>query len=526
MLVPSGRIDAVRAAAFLSEFLRRWHAGVSVVDALRSLRADYLQNVLDRMWILGNGGLRHDTPATAVEPALFNDLPLEQLRRLVTEPEARVAAVAALADRATLLSIQRTGSLRDCIAILNDSIGIHVSSEESSRRGYRQLDEAYRECSNVTRSWLANYLMGLSERYDHDSIGRYRLDPVRDKGCSSTPILMHFAAVAEAREGHYLKSARSLRSGFDMLQDLGEDVPFDRIMLTGDVANNLIDFNLPDWALQLVRGQGEDLAYLDGLDAEFLEFTSLDREARALFRGGDVERALAAMRRKHRDAVPLGALGHRELAWLVYIAAWSPHAGTRAHLGWVREATQVVADQQRSRGADLPESLKGNDDLTYLLRALSAWNWARPELQLAQHLEPWIETATDRIERGQDPGPWGFLAGYLAAAGSARANDTWPTARAHMLEWRYYLEVLGLESLRGLRRDDQHEILDQFHRTRAEMISILAPALQQPQLLGPAVQLKEELQSRFALEEAGLDTLPVDVGDRKALLLEHGLAPM
>jgi hypothetical protein len=528
VLVPAGRIDAVKAADFAGRFLQIWRAGSSVADALAALKNEYRRNLLDRLWLLGDGGLRYTVPAAEPDPAGLDDLPEDTLRHYLENDRLRRYATAALADRATIRSIQATGGLRQSVAELNRALAVRAPASDAGRQLQQRLDEAYPECSRVTRGWLANYLMGLSEQYDHGAMRRYRHDPERDRtGSIGLPVLMSLAAAAEAREGEYLRSARSLVRGFEILKSIGEDVSLDRLTLTGTIIDHLIDFNLPRWAAELAKAAQQELATLPGEDAEFLAYKTKDRTARAAFRHGRVDAALAAMTDKFSEARARGEVGRRELAWLVYMASWSGAASTAAQHTRVAEAQRAVNALQDERGKQSSTRDHGNDDLAYLLRALAAWHWAHPDSALERFLAPWVSVAQDQAElTDADPGPWGLLVGYLATTDVALAQDAWPAMRAHLLQKEYRLEVLGIEILRGQADAEHVTLLRDFQHAREAWLQILQPVLCSSDTrlaLGP---VEPVLQERTALEDSTLAALPEPAVEGKEALLRSGLVPM
>jgi len=537
VLVPSGRIDAEKAAAFISDFLRAWRDGASVIDALDSLRPRYHENLLDRLWIMGNAGLRYKTPKSSDRLENLPDggsvqalagFTQEHLQALLEDDRLSPQATAVLANRATLKSIFARGSLLDSVRIVNTDLGARSFDDEVGRRLHRLLNEAYPSCSPITQGWLANYLMGLSERYDHAAMHRYRQDPRRDSGGScGVPSIMHYTAVAEARGGHFVKSALALARGFEILDGLEEDFPLDRLTLSGTIVNHFIDFNLPEWALKLIQRVQTEADLLPQDEAAYLGFTSKDRRARAQLRSGNAEAALAAMVAKRAEAMARAENGYRELAWLVFMSGWCDRDPTVVHLQWVQEAQRATQSLRDALGEEPGDGLKGNDDLIYLLRALAVWNWAHGDVSLHEILTPWIVTAATQIEHGTtDPGPWGFFLGYLAAAGSEDAARYWPIARSHLLQWEYRLEVLGLEGLRGLRSVDQMEILDEFQQTRFRLVEILGPVLRRPDMLGPTNAFADILLSRSQIERETL-TYVLDANvERKVVLMSTGFAPM
>jgi hypothetical protein len=462
----------------------------------------------------------------------LNQLPTDDLTDLLEESAMSRMATAALADRATLRACQSGGGPRRAISLLSESLHYERStdSDEAGRAFLARLDAAYGSCSRPTREWLANFLMGLGERFDHDAMNRYRVAPERATHTTfGTAMLMRFSAVADTRAGHYIRGARSLAQGFEILRGIGEDSPLDRLELAGTVVNDLIDVNLPQSADFLSQRIRRELHALNQDDADVLEFKLQDRLARIAFRQGDIETALARMQNKRASAITGGGTGLRELAWLVYLAAWRTGAPRRTHLQWVSESIAAARALDPACESDPAGQLAGNSHLSYLLRALSAWHWARPEETLARLLSAWITRAVDQIDRPHaDPGPWGFLLAYLAAAGSDEAAREWPTARAHLLDKEYRLEALGLECLWGLRRDDHAKILGESQQIRSALSGILRPALISSGMIesSAADLLDTELADRDRVEREFLDGPPVDAGERRLSMLRSGLAPL
>lgn len=532
VLAPSGRIDASAAARFVAAFLDHWRAGKTVAEVIHFLRDTYWTNLLDRLWIMGSGELRHGVVDRIASPDSLPHLPTRELTALLQESDARTIATAALADRATLRSLQAAAGPRGAMTLLSNNLD-YTRCADSDEKGHAllaQLDAAYSSCLAPTRAWLASFLMGLGERYDHEVMNRYRLVPERvAKSTFGTALLMRLTAVADARDGHYLSSARSLARGFEILQGLREDSPLDRLELAATVISHLVDFNLPQSAERLAQRIRRELDALDPDDRSVLEFKLRDRLARIAFRQGDIELALARMLKKFDTARTSGEGGLRELSWLVYFAAWRPGEPIKAHLEWVSQSIQAVREIEAAGELDPAEQPAGNSHLSYLLRALSAWHWARPEQNLGRRLSGWIARAIDQIHRPHaDPGPWGFFLAYLAAAGSDDAAREWPTARAQMIDKEYRLETVGLEHLRGLRSADHAEILREFQQTRATLTGILQPALLNSGMIHSAdvALLDTECSERDRIEHQVFDSLAAEPAQRRLSLLRSGLAPM
>lgn len=540
VLVPVGRIDAEQAAHFAAEFARRWRSGVTVRDALLQVvdgHGDHTamrRDLLDRLWILGDTDLRRTEPAN--EPPSrglsLQAWPATELRtRATRSPRTR----AVLLDRATCHSVEKTGSLRGAIRATTDLFDVDVTHDPVARRLMRQLDVAFGHVAPVTQRWLAQYLVGLGERYDHSLMQRYQALAQRDPNLSfGIPQFVGRRCMALARVGEFAEGAACLAQGFKALHQLG-DVPLERFELTGVLLNYLIDFNLPEFALRIARQVDHEAArYPDDPDIRYFRFTLLDRSARAAFRAGQVRRGFELMRRKYQLAQARGEDGGRERAWLIYFASWDDASGRRTceELDLLDAAIHPVEVALCASRSSARNELVGNDNEAYLLRALAAWHWATPprlrgRSRVGKLLSKAWPSISWHLRRRDDPGPFGLAIGYLAATGSAAARRAWPQARDRLLAARYDSETVGASLLQGIVDDNIIQALNGFQQSRRELVSQLLQLLASEPLGATEESLWQEVEQRSTAETRLLaqiaDLHGAALRDR---LIESGLVPL
>ncbi len=540
VLVPVGRIDAEQAALFTAEFARRWHSGATVRDALLQVvdghadRMSMRRDLLDRLWILGDAELRRTQPAIdrQTRSLPLQALPTPDLRaRGTRSPRAR----AALLDRATRHSVQKAGSLRGAIRETGALFDVDVTHDPAARRLMRQLDGAYSHVAPVTQRWLAQYLVGLGERYDHRLMQRYQELAERDRSLSfGIPQFVGRRCMALARTGEFVEGAACLARGFKALHQL-DDVPLERFELTGVLLNYLIDFNLPDLAVRMAERLDQEAArFPDDTDVRRFRFTLMDRSARAAFRAGQVRRGFELMRRKYQQATARGEDGGRECAWLIYFASWDDPSArhTCRDLDLLDAAIRPVEDALCSPRSSAMNELVGNDNEAYLLRALAAWHWASPPRSRARSRvgmllgQAWPSIAW-HLRRRDDPGPFGLAIGYLAASGNAAARRAWPQARDRLLAARYDSETVGTSLLQGVVDDSIRQALAGFQQTRRDLISQLVQVLANEEIGTTPDSLWGEVERRSTLETRLLEqAADLQGGELRGRIIESGLVPL
>jgi len=354
----------------------------------------------------------------------------------------------------------------------------------------------------ATGQWLLPQLLWLSERYGHEEMVALH----EQSGACDSTAADHALSDVAYRLGRYPEAVMYLSSGLGR----PDCTDHERAHLFGSLANILIDQNLPA-AARRVADLHEEMAWRDHAHADRGELKRLDWRARMALRRGDFEAARLAMDRKRTIAMAVGEAGDRELAWLLYTAAWRRFAGAnedavdggRAH---------ALADAALARlETGEPESgVRGNDDGRYLLRALAAWAWADQGWEHCVHLQEWLPLLRERLA-AVDPGPEAFSLAYLHLAGHAGHDDLQRSIA--MLEGAgYLLEAAGFAALAGQHEGATHHL--ERYRKRRE--STLANLAQPPEVRDMA---DGELASRLAAEA---DLLSGDSG----LLARQGVFPM
>lgn len=337
----------------------------------------------------------------------------------------------------------------------------------------------------ATRQWLVPQLLWLAERFGHVEM-IWLLPQVA--GLDS-PAAEHALADVAYRLGKYPEAARHLCTGLDHAHTRAEE----RTHLLGSLANLLIDQNLPG-AARFVADLHEDNLLADPQQAAWVDLKRLDWTARLALRNGDFEAARQAMERKRMLAalMPAGDEG-RELAWLLYFAAWQGVAGA-ARVA----AGDALADEALGRVASCGSAMAvhGNDDEPYLLRALTAWAWANPGWASAERLVDCLPMLREGLA-AVNPGPWAFSIAFLHLAGHAGVEDFTRAINA-LKDCRYFLEASGFAALADDRRGAK-SALDRYRQRRQLTLAELECYREVHDIAGA------ELASRIAAEETLLD---------------------
>jgi len=139
-------------------------------------------------------------------------------------------------------------------------------------------------------------------------------------------------------------------------------------------------------------------------------------------------------------------------------------------------------------------------------------------------LEQWIDVAVAQIERGTATRPLGSFWVIWGPPDPLRQRTVGP-ARAHMLDRDYHLEILGLESLWGLRNSEQTGILRDFQRTRTDLVTVLTPVLRSPALLAQMLTLKVNCRTALVSSKPPW-TRCQGSHSSQGVMLASGLLPM
>jgi hypothetical protein len=171
-----------------------------------------------------------------------------------------------------------------------------------------------------------------------------------------------------------------------------------------------------------------------------------DRAARIALRLGQVERAQSLYRLKRAESHRFGFDGSRELAWLLYIAAWAAPTRMVRLAGEVRALLTDPVFMGEGPGA-------GNDNRVYLLRAYAAYAWRARDEDACRLVLGYRDLLEERLY-SVDAGPPGFVFFFLHLCRDAGmpVHGEIPALEAivpPMEEHYYFLELAAFSVLRG-----------------------------------------------------------------------------
>ena len=517
VIAPLGRPDAGALVGFVQAFFRHWDTGAAAAEALLAAQgADPAGRGARRLQLLGHGGLRVSEAPEARELA---DRVLAERARTWD-----ATSLAALVERITLDSYQRDGSPAGAVFDLYQRLGLEYENPTEGPELFRALERVVDHLAPLSAAWVLPFLVYLAERYDHARMDRYRRAVDRmalggQAALPATPLFFHYLARAPYRNGDYVQGIGLVAEGLAALTptDAGQEA---EIKLLGNLANHLIDLALPEEAEQVLVRIDRCLSGYQGPAADTDRFTLLDRRARLALRqgGADGEGLVAAhalYRQKRAEAVARGWDGHRELAWLLYVAAWGRLPEGR---GYAKETAALLADVE----SGLRHIALRNLDPLYLLRALAlaAWRFADPEAEalVARYLE-----RMDDLALRNDSGPLGFAVGFLYLMGGDRWRRQWVAAEQYLGTDRYWLELAALSHLMG-KPDEAASYLGRFQDQRRDALERLRDTLLPhgpAAFTAPLMSSLCQLPDRQRREREALNT-----GTHPESLLVTGLLPL
>jgi hypothetical protein len=510
VLAPAGRLDARPADRFLREFLRGWQAGGRVDELLwRAQRQPDSDYGAGQLMILGRGDLR---VGPARHPAEWPDAELQRAARALTP--ASVPALQALFERLTWQCYLQDGDLEGAVDALYEALDLEYDDRERERPLLDLLVQHGSQWAPLTRSWVLPYQIYLAEIYDHSLLpaesGRRLPNPQAPHAC-------YHRAKRHYRLGAYPRAVADLTAG---LQGLPSARWHQRsgLGLLGLLVNTLIDLNLPEPA-QVVFDHLDDIL-LNRASAASADRQSLnhwDRRARLALRHGQPKNALVDYQQKwqrdRRDP-------DRELAWLLYVAAWAD----------LPEAPGLAAEVQAKLNALYEPAYvfgRGNETPAYLLRALALWAWRGGDARAAAAVAVWTAKLVEPLGRVQDPGPFAMSLGYLHLYVQSHApiNATLPdwTLIADALEREHYwFELASLACLLGRPAEEIQRALEQFQALRRaageELAGLPEPLRQRVMANWPALLERREAAERALL----LAGKPAGVAE----LVKQGMLPL
>ena len=444
VIVGIGKISAPHAGEFLDGFVSSWNQGGTLAECLRTAQSNDPRAIgARRLVILGNGDLH------------AGELHVDEMSNAALNEAAQTNdthALTALIDRITFDAYRREGNAGSTLSELYQRLSLPYDDPNEGPEPYLKFVAVADLVSPLARNWLHPYLGFLAQVHDHPSMQRFLKTRNQAKGLGAwlpdSPIFYHYLATPEYRNGFYIKGVRKLVNGLNRLD--GETVCNEAgIKLLGNLINHLIDLSLPDEADLLAVELKRCLEIYEGDTEETDRFIFMDREARIALRRGrtngtpdeHIVRALTLFAQKRAESIEGGEDGYRELAWLLYAAAWG---GAKEAKDYAQEVQSILADVKGvSQGIS-----EGNDTRLYLLRALALWAWRGRDQHAAEQVDAFLAALTQR-GFNQDIGPLGFATAFLALYSGETSYEHWTRMKVLMEQDRYWLELTAFSYLMG-----------------------------------------------------------------------------
>ncbi|EGV27713.1 hypothetical protein ThidrDRAFT_4475 [Thiorhodococcus drewsii AZ1] len=471
VIAPHGRPSQAGARDFLAEFLPRWRAGAPLEAILLDLqRPAHDSDGARLMQILGRGDLR---VAERPRPEEMDDEALAEAAR-----EGDGSALGQLSNRLTLRCFQTQVPLDEAEQALRTGLEVPGSDESAEAALLRSLGDIELRLWPLTRAWVVPLLALLADAYDQRQSPRFEAErrAMDRPGIPQPAPVFHYWSRLYYRQGRYPLAVQDVARGLAQLE--AGDLCGRGAGLVGQLIGLLIDLNLPDPARRLSRDLDDCLSRHRGQRSDWEAHKLKDRTARIALRRGRAERALGIYRLKRREAANFGGDGRRELAWLLYIGAWSGHPDSA---GWAGEVAEILDGLIPT----LDQVGFGNGDEIYLLRAYAAWAWLGADAAARARLLRFGAFLRERLVVG-DPGPPGFALAFMHLAGGEGGDPdhrlpSWDEVCAVLDQKRYYLELAALSALAGYPQDAE-DGLERFQAQRR-----LPTALDLPDWLGDGV---------------------------------------
>lgn len=490
VLAPTGQLDARPADRFLRDFLHGWQAGQRVDELLwRTQRQPDREYGAGALVILGRSDV-HVGPAYS--PAGWPDAELERVARALT-PDC-VPALQALLERLTRQCYRQDGDLEGAVDALYEALDLDYDDRDREPLLLELLARHGSQWARLTQSWVLPYRIYLAEIYDHSLLPT---GSSRNPANADAPHACYHRAKGQYRNGAYPRAVRELTTGLQALpparwhQRSG-------LGLLGLLVNCLIDLNAPEPAQSVFDQLNLALNRTSAGSAHRQLLNHWDRRARLALRHGQPEIALRHYQQKRqRDSRD----PDRELAWLLYVAAWADLPEAPGY------AAEVQATLQKLSVPDFVFG-RGNETPAYLLRALAVWAWRSADPKSAAGVMAWTDRLMERLGQVQDPGPFAMTLGYLhlyARRQPAVGNlPDWTIIADALEREHYWFELASLSSLLQRPVAETRRVLDQFQALRANTGAELAT-------------LPDELDQRVTLNWPGM--LEQREANERALLL-------
>jgi tetratricopeptide (TPR) repeat protein len=460
VLAPVGRIDAAAADAFLRRLLTGWCGNERLGEILCAGQTDpESADAARRIELLGRGDLRFggvDAAGGQVSASPVRDA-----------HAGNPAALVALADRLTLDCMRDAGDLTDAVDRLFDALGLRYGDPSDEERLLRQLDATESALQPLTRAWVLPLLAFLAENYDHSLLGKYE-GMRRDLG-TLVPVspYAHYAwSKVYRRLGREEDAVRELVAGLKLL-DPAAVCASGGAALLGHLVSMLIDLNLGAIG-KIVYEQHLDRC-LSAVGDELVDRyrrNRMDRAGRLAIRCGEIASAFAYFRRMRIETQRAGRDDLRELAWLLYIAAW---AGLKEG--------RTLALEALARLENVPVIMaglgRGNESEAYLMRAVALWAWRAGDAAGVRALVPYVSEMEHRLYT-HDPAPyagallWLHLCNAVDMSLKSRLPE-WEPICDRLEDMHSWLELAAFTRIRG-DPDESRSYLAKFQAMRVRLL--------------------------------------------------------
>jgi hypothetical protein len=436
VLAPLGRPCPAGAGRLLAAVLPCWRAGQRVDQALLAAQLEpEAARGACLMQVLGRGDLRMDARARPEELA-DQDLAAAD----------GGTALRTLIDRLTLRCFQTGQELDQAEAMLRDLLRVRWYDETAEKRLFAQLQALGDRPWRLSRAWVRPLEALLAEAYDHSRLPA--LEQARralDRGGLAMPApVYHYWSKIAYRQGRYALALQDVARGLALVRP---DALCTRAAgLVGHLVGLLVDVDLPGPAAVLHQQMEDCLAHQADEKSDWERHKLMDRAARIALRLGQAGRAQAIYRLKRQESRRFQGDGTRELAWLLYLGAWTDPQGAA---GLAAEAQALLTDESAVRQGLGP----GNVDPVYLLRAYAAWAWRACSGDACRLILGLRDRLEHRLFAG-DAGPPGFVFAFLhlcRRSGLALPGEwpPWDAIAAALENQRYYLELAAFSALAG-----------------------------------------------------------------------------
>lgn len=329
---------------------------------------------------------------------------------------------------------------------------IDTGNTDAIRVFLNEIENETGYCS-LTQYWLLPLALYWAEKYNHALKNnlKIRFNALTVHCDELLPERAYGLASVYRRDGKYPLAIAQLSEGLQSNPNLRQ-----KTNLLGALLNDLIDFNLPEPG-QTVLDQ------LDGcltqIDNPTQDFRLYDRRARLALRQGKIATALRHLDCKRQEALNRYKEDSRELAGLLYSAAWFDDPKANHY-----------ANEALARLPQMKDIGDGNDNKAYLLRALAVWQWRQQQDKGV--LSSDLVVCKERLNTQQDPGAFASLLIYHQLALGCCSGENWDLAIDGLERGRYWLELTAFHALAGQIKEAKRA-LKKFQDIRSNSLEAL-----------------------------------------------------